>query len=87
MTITTTRVSGTEVQVDRTLYKFAQKADANSFQRCLVDTSIDSCYRSHPPVSARAAMPGEPPNDPGRGSMFRGRLPGNDKSSGLFSAR
>ena len=67
MTITTIRISDTEVQVERTLYKFAQKTDADSFERCLVDTSIDSCYRSHPPLSALPTLPDQHPNDPGRG--------------------
>ncbi|CAB3787788.1 hypothetical protein LMG28614_02571 [Paraburkholderia ultramafica] len=70
MTITTIRISDTEVQVERTLYKFAQKIDADSFQRCLIDTSIDRCYRSHPPLSALPTMPDEQPNDPGRGSTI-----------------
>ncbi|MFL9929507.1 hypothetical protein P0D88_09635 [Paraburkholderia sp. RL18-103-BIB-C] len=70
MTITTIRVSDTEVQVERTLYKFAQTKDADAFQRCLADESIDSCYRTHPPMSAQPTMPGQHPDDPGRGSTI-----------------
>jgi hypothetical protein len=76
MTITTIRVSDTEVQVERTLYTFAQKSDADSFQRCLVDTSIDTCYRSHPPLSAKATVPDEHPDDPARGSTISPSLGG-----------
>jgi hypothetical protein len=76
MTITTIRVSDTEVQVERTLYTFARESDADSFQRCLADTSIDSCYRSHPPLSARPTVPDEHPDDPGRGSTISPSLGG-----------
>lgn len=76
MTITTIRVSDTEVQVERTLYRFTQKNDADSFQRCLADTSIDSCCRSYPPVSAQSTMPDEQPDDPGRGSTISPSLGG-----------
>lgn len=76
MTMTTIRVSDTEVQVERTLYTFAKKDDADAFQRCLADTSIDSCYRTHPPLSARPTVPDEHPDDPGRGSTISPSLGG-----------
>ncbi|MFL9901200.1 hypothetical protein PQR75_30475 [Paraburkholderia fungorum] len=76
MTITTIRVSDTEVQVERTLYTFSQKPDADAFQRCLADTSIDSCYRNHPPVSVRPTVPDEHPDDPSRGSTISPSLGG-----------
>jgi hypothetical protein len=76
MTITTIRVSNTEVQVERTLYTFARKDDADAFQRCLADTSIDSCYRTHPPLSARPAVPDVRPDDPARGSTISPSLGG-----------
>ncbi|KAA1013722.1 hypothetical protein FVF58_08250 [Paraburkholderia panacisoli] len=76
MTITTIRISDTEVQVERTLYKFAQENDADAFQRCLADTSIDRCYRAHPPLSARPTAPGQHPDDPGRGTTISPSLGG-----------
>ncbi|MEW9583227.1 hypothetical protein [Paraburkholderia sp. DGU8] len=76
MTITTIRVSDTEVQVERTLYKFAQKNDADAFQRCLASASIDSCYRAHPPLSAQPTMPDQHPDDPSRGSTISPSLGG-----------
>lgn len=76
MTITTIRVSDTEVQVERTLYTFANVNDADAFQRCIVDTSIDSCYHSHPPVSVRPTVPDEHPDDPNRGSTISPSLGG-----------
>lgn len=76
MTMTTIRVSDTEVQVERTLYAFAKKEDADAFQRCLVDASIDSCYRSHPPVSAQPVRPDQHPDDPNRGSTISPSLGG-----------
>ncbi|WP_168790409.1 hypothetical protein [Paraburkholderia aromaticivorans] len=76
MTMTTIRLSDTEVQVERTLYKFAQKNDADAFQRCLGDTSIGSCYRTHPPLAAHPTMPDEHPDDPGRGSIISPSLGG-----------
>lgn len=70
MTVTTIRLSDTQVQVERTLYTFAQKSDADSFQRCLTDTSIDGCYRAHPPRSVRPTAPDEHPDEPSRGSTI-----------------
>lgn len=70
MTIPTIRVSDTQVQVEQTLYTFTKKDDADAFQRCLVDTSIDTCYQTHPPLSATPAVPGEPPDDPDRDSTI-----------------
>ena len=67
MTVTTIRVSDTEVQVERTLYTFAQ---------CVVNDSIDACYRSHPPLSARPTVPDEHPDDPNRGSTISPSLGG-----------
>ncbi|NUX56541.1 hypothetical protein [Paraburkholderia youngii] len=70
MSITTIRVSGTEVQVERTLYTFAQKSDADAFQNCLVEGSVDTCYRDHPPLATRPIEPDEHPDDPARGSTI-----------------
>lgn len=76
MSITTIRVSDTEVQVERTLYTFSKTSDADSFQRCIVDTSIDTCYKSYPPVSVRPTVPDEHPDDPNRGSTISPSLGG-----------
>jgi len=76
MPITTIRVSDTEVQVERTLYTFAQKSDADAFAQCVVNDSIDTCYRSHPPLSARPTVPDEHPDDPNRGSTISPSLGG-----------
>lgn len=76
MTMTTIRLSDTEVQVERTLYTFAQKNDADAFQRCLGDASIDSCYRTYPPLSARPTVPDEHPDEPSRGSTISPSLGG-----------
>ncbi|MBB5446509.1 MULTISPECIES: hypothetical protein [unclassified Paraburkholderia] len=76
MSITTIRVSDTEVQVERTLYTFAQKSDADAFQNCVVEGSIDTCYRDHPPLSARPTLPDEHLDDPARGSTISRSLGG-----------
>lgn len=76
MTMTTIRVTDTEVQVERTRYTFAHKDDADAFQRCLADTSIDGCYRTYPPLSARPTVPDEHPDDPDRGSTISPSLGG-----------
>ncbi|MGF6933234.1 hypothetical protein OKW41_002373 [Paraburkholderia sp. UCT70] len=76
MSITTIRVSETEVQVERTLYTFAQKSDADAFQNCLVDGSVDTCYRDRPPLSARPTVPDEHPDGPARGSTISPSLGG-----------
>ncbi|CAB3669375.1 hypothetical protein LMG22037_01877 [Paraburkholderia phenoliruptrix] len=76
MSVTTIRVSDTEVQVERTLYTFAQKSDADAFAQCVVNDSIDTCYRNHPPLSARPTVPDEHPDDPNRGSTISPSLGG-----------
>jgi hypothetical protein len=76
MTVTTIRVSDTEVQVERTLYTFSQKSDADAFAQCVTNDSIDVCYRSHPPLSARPVVPDEHPDDPNRGSTISPSLGG-----------
>ncbi|CAH2807490.1 MAG: FIG00454377: hypothetical protein [uncultured Paraburkholderia sp.] len=76
MTMTTIRVSDTEVQVERTLYTFGTKDDADAFQRCLADSSVDNCYRDHPPLSAQPAVPDQQPDDPNRGSTISPSLGG-----------
>ncbi|MEX3933978.1 hypothetical protein AB4Y32_19580 [Paraburkholderia phymatum] len=53
MTITTIRTSDTRIQVEQTVYTFANKEDADAFQQCLVDGTVDSCHRDHPAVSMR----------------------------------
>jgi hypothetical protein len=70
MSITTIRASDTEVQVEQTIYAFARKDDADAFQRCLADRSIDTCNRAHPPVSTRSATPHVKPEDPDRDSTI-----------------
>ncbi|MDE1181700.1 hypothetical protein [Paraburkholderia sp.] len=67
MPLTTIRVSDTEVQVERSLYSFAQSADADAFEGCIADASVEACYQQHPPVSVRPTMPDEQPDDPNRG--------------------
>jgi hypothetical protein len=74
--MTTIRVSDTEVQVERTLYTFGAKNDADAFQRCLVDSPIDTCYRDHPPLSAQPTVPDQHPDDPNRGSIISPSLGG-----------
>ena len=77
MTITTIRASDTEVQVEQTVYTFAQKADADAFQQCLVNGSIETCNRDHPPVSLRPAKPAERIEDPNRDSTISPSLGGD----------
>ena len=59
MTITTIRKSDTELQVEQTLYVFARKEEAEAFQQCLVNGTVEGCYRAHPPVSMRPARADE----------------------------
>ena len=77
MSITTIRTSDTEVQVEQTSYTFAKKEDADAFQQCLVNGSIESCHRDHPPVSMRPARPDERADDPNRDSTIAPSLGGD----------
>jgi hypothetical protein len=74
--ITTIRVSDTELQVERTLYSFASKSAADAFQQCLIDGSIDACYKRHAPVSVRPTVPDEHPDEANRGSTISPSLGG-----------
>jgi hypothetical protein len=74
--ITTIRISDTELQVGRTLYSFASRSDADAFQSCLVNGSIETCYQSHPPVAVKPTMPDRQPDDPNRGSTISPSLGG-----------
>jgi hypothetical protein len=73
MAITTIRVSDTEVQCEKTLYSFSQKRDADAFERCLADASIEACIQQCPAVSSR---PNEQVDDPNRGSTISPSLGG-----------
>ena len=77
MSITTIRTSDTELQVEQTSYTFAKKEDADAFQQCLVNGSVESCYRDHPPVSMRPARADERADDPSRGSTISPSLGGD----------
>ncbi|APR35838.1 hypothetical protein [Paraburkholderia sp. SOS3] len=70
MSIMTIRTSDTEVQVEQTVYTFAKKDEADAFQRCVADRSIDTCNREHPPLSLRPATPEMRPDDPNRDSTI-----------------
>jgi hypothetical protein len=63
MTITTIRKSDTELQVEQTLYTFVKKDDADAFQQCLVNGTVEGCHRDHPPVSMRPARADDPNRD------------------------
>ncbi|CAD6513111.1 hypothetical protein ACFQ3P_03215 [Paraburkholderia sabiae] len=77
MSITTIRTSDTELQVEQTSCTFANKEDADAFQQCLVNGSVESCYRDHPPVSMRPARPDERADDPNRDSTISPSLGGD----------
>lgn len=70
MTTVAIRKSDTEVQVDQTVYAFSRRDDADAFLRCVADTSVDECCRSHAPISTRPAVPEPKPDDPDRGSTI-----------------
>jgi hypothetical protein len=67
MTISADRISDTEIKVGDTIYMFDAKAHADAFQQCLGADSIETCAKSHAPVSTRAAVEesGEPKGEPG----------------------
>ncbi|ACC75426.1 hypothetical protein PPMP20_03105 [Paraburkholderia phymatum] len=77
MSITTIRTSDTELQVEQTCYTFAKKEDADAFQQCLVQGSIENCNRDHPPVSMRPVRPDERADDPTRDSTISPSLGGD----------
>ena len=70
MTITATRLSDTEVQVETTVYSFSDSAVADAFQACIDRDSIDTCSASHAPASSRAAHPAVPEDDVPPGSII-----------------
>jgi hypothetical protein len=55
MTVTTNRLSDTEVQIEQTVYTFSDSTVADAFQRCVGEDSVDECSVSHASVSSRAA--------------------------------
>lgn len=77
MTIVTIRTSDTEVQVEQTVYTFAKKDDADAFQQCLVNDSVNTCCTNHPSVSMRPIRPAERVDDPNRGSTISPSLGGD----------
>jgi hypothetical protein len=81
MTITTIRTSDTQIQVEQTIYTFANKEDADAFQQCLVDGTVDSCHRDHPAVSTRPVRADESADeradDPNRDSTISPSLGGD----------
>jgi hypothetical protein len=64
MPYTTIRVSDNEVQVELTVYTFAETSDADAFEQCALRHQIETCYRRHPPVALRPAKAHERPDDP-----------------------
>ncbi|WP_118182824.1 hypothetical protein [Paraburkholderia phosphatilytica] len=66
MPYTTIRVSDREVQVELTVYTFAEKSDADAFEQCALQHPIETCYRRCPPVALRSAKAHERPDDPDR---------------------
>jgi hypothetical protein len=77
MTLTTIRGSDTEVQVEQTVYTFAKKEDADAFQQCLVNGSVETCCAGHPSVSMRSIHPSERVDDPNRDSTISPSLGGD----------
>jgi len=77
MAITTIRRSDTELQVEQTVHSFASKQDADAFEQCLINDSIDTCSRNHPALSMRPAQPQERVDDPDRGSTISPSLGGD----------
>ena len=77
MTITTIRKSATVLQVEQTLYVVARKEEAEAFQQCLVNGTVEGCYRAHPPVSMRPARADERADDPSRDSTISPSLGGD----------
>lgn len=77
MTITTIRRSDMQVQVEQTVYTFAKKEGADAFQQCLVNGTVETCYRDHAPVSMRPARADEPADDPNRDSIISPSLGGD----------
>jgi hypothetical protein len=80
MPYTTIRVSEKEVQVELTVYTFAETSDADAFEQCASQHPIETCYRRHPPVALRPAKPHERPDDPDHAravsrSIGRGLMP------------
>ncbi len=53
MSVTATRLSDTEVQVEQTVYSFSESSVADAFQRCVGQDSVDTCRTNHPPVSTK----------------------------------
>ncbi|MEM5434421.1 hypothetical protein [Paraburkholderia diazotrophica] len=77
MTITTIRISDTQVQVEQTAYTFANKEDADAFQQCLVSGTVETCHHDHPPVSMRPTRADERADDPNRDSTISPSLGGD----------
>ena len=63
MAVTATRLSDTEVQVERTVYTFSASDVADAFQRCVGQDSIDTCRSNHPPASQHAVDAADAGND------------------------
>ncbi|BAN27038.1 hypothetical protein [Caballeronia insecticola] len=57
MTITADRISDTEVKVGETIYTFDAKPNADAFQQCLGNDSIETCAKNHAPIKTRSAYP------------------------------
>jgi hypothetical protein len=75
MTVTASRLSDTEVQVEQTVYTFSDSTVADAFQRCVGDDSVEECSTSHAPASSRAAND-EHSSEPAPGSVISPSLGG-----------
>jgi hypothetical protein len=69
MTIAADRITDLEVRVSDTIYVFDNKADADAFQQCLGNDSVETCNRNHAPVSTRSAL-----NDTGADGLAPGSI-------------
>lgn len=54
-TVTATRISKTEVQVEKTVYTFSESEVADTFQRCVGRESIDTYTSNHSPSASRGS--------------------------------
>lgn len=76
MTITASRLSDTEVQVEHTVYTFSESAVADAFQRCIGQDGVDTCSASHAPVSSRTIQDADSAQQLAPGSIISPSLGG-----------
>jgi hypothetical protein len=70
MTISAERISETEVKVGESIHTFECKAHADAFTQCLVNDSVETCAKTHAPVSMRSAYPDATKPDAEPGSII-----------------